>query len=127
MSSAIIHAVFVACDHLIVLLFFFFFVVYREPSNLSNVYREPASGTLASVLALSLLQALHLSSPSLLWITASGPLGELSKYVCVAKTKRHLFLLLVLRGLLYMCACERFGLRRAVVKSLEVQQDSLYS
>ncbi len=54
----------------------------------------------------------------------NGPLGELSKYVCVAKTEHRRFLLLCS---LLVCVFERAAQEGAMVKSLEVQQDSLYS
>lgn len=76
MSSEIIHTLFVACDHLIVLAYFISGPAGPNVCHSSEV--EPASGIFSPTTTptffpsvVSLLLAIHLSFHSLLWITAT--------------------------------------------------------
>lgn len=70
MSSEIIHTLFVACDHLIVLAYFISGPAGPNVCHSSQV--EPASGISTPTFSVvSLLLAIHLSFLSLLWITGT--------------------------------------------------------
>lgn len=120
MSSEIIHTLFVACDHLIVLAYFISGPAGSNVCHSSEV--EPASGIAAPTFSVvSLLPAIHLSFLSLLWITGAAHWESCPNTFVLPKQS-----VAVPPLSLRLCVGEHSS-GGTIVKSLEVQQDSLYS